>query len=390
MLIFLTLGNFMNSSYSPLNTFIQRDFFLDSIQVGFITSAIFLGSITVSFISGFFVDRLGPYSALKVAYGVMALGALIITFSTSYLMLIAGYFAIGFGYGVVTPSTNSAIMKEYQPNHTSKMGIKQAGVPLGAAVSVLILSPIAFENSLSAAFLTILASSASIFLIIPRERGYHRNKEGSGRYFTEFLGAAKNKSLLFISGTIIFMSWAQQSLLAFFVLFEQSKGFGVELAETLLITLLIGSVIGRLFWGFMGDRIPGKSRITLLSLVIALSGILFIMLNLTDHSLIVAGILAFLIGMNAIGWNSTYVTMVSEIAPRTKVGLFSGISFVIIGLGTVVGTPASGAIIRYTTSYTILWTVLGISLLFVSLVFIIIGKKFFRGIDGAGTMKDSL
>lgn len=383
MLIFLTLGNFMNASYSPLNTFIQSHFLIDTVEVGLITSAIFIGSITVSFISGYFVDRFGPYSALKISFGVMSLGAVIIVFSSSYIMLILGYYAVGFGYGIVTPSTNSAIMKEYQPNHSSRMGIKQAGVPTGAALSAIVLAVLALHFSLLVAFITVFVVGAAVFITIPKEKEHKYERTANTRYFSEFLKAAKNRSLVFISGTIIFMSWAQQSLLSFFVLFEESEGFSRGLAEVVLIVLLIGSIFGRLFWGFMGDRILGKSRIKLLSLIMALSGFFFVLLNFSDHSFIIAGIFAFMVGMNAVGWNSTYVTMVSEIAPKTKVGLFSGFSFVIIGFGTVFGTPLSGFIKEYTNSFQVLWSVIGIALIVVSIFFVIIGRKFFRGIDEA-------
>lgn len=388
MLIFLTLGNFLNSSYSPLAPFIKTQFALNSVEVGLITSAIFIGSMTVSFISGFFVDRLGPFNALKMAFGLMSLGALIIVFSQSYFMLIFGYYFIGFGYGIVTPSTNSSIMKEYKGNHASKMGIKQAGVPVGATLSAIVLTLVALHFTLLSAFISILIVAVAIFIIMPREKGHVYSREIGKGYFSDFLKGITNRSLVFVSGTIIFMSWAQQSLLTFFALFEESKGFGIEIAELLLITMLIGSTFGRLFWGFMGDRMLGGSRIKMLSLIIALSGILFLVLNLTDHFFAVAAAIAFLIGMNAIGWNSTYVTIVSEIAPKTKVGLFSGISFVIIGLGTIVGTPISGAI-HDSTSYTVLWTVLGFALIIVSLLFATIGSRYFKGIDGRNSSQSS-
>ncbi len=161
-LLFMTLGNFAVSAYSPLAPFIKSRFLLSSAELGLITSVIFTGSFVMSSLAGFFVDRLGKNSAIKISFVLMAAGSLIAAISRNYAELISGFFTIGFGYGIVTPSTNSLVMGAYYPRHARAMGIKQSGVPLGAAMAAVSLPLIAIHVSLEAALFVIAAVSLII------------------------------------------------------------------------------------------------------------------------------------------------------------------------------------------------------------------------------------
>lgn len=375
MLAFMTLGNLNNSSYSPLDTFIKSTYSLSSTEVGVITSVVFIGAFIISLLSGFLVDRLGPNTAIKISFSIIATGSAVIFFSVNYPGLLAGYFLIGFGYGTMVPATNSAMMKEYYPHHARGMGVKQSGVPIGAALSVGILPVIALTFSLKASFLVMILIATTLAIITPRERlSPSRTRIGKG-YIRDLLSASKNKSLLSVEIGVVFLSWGQQTLLTFFVIFEETRGIPVLLAEVLLIVLFAGSVFGRNFWAMMSDRIFRSNRVHTLSLIMAISGALFLVFILEGSYYPVAVLLSFFLGMNAVGWNSAYVTVISEIAPRNKVGLFSGVSIMFTGLGTIIGTPISGKISDL-FAFSNMWLVLGSSLLVMSVVFLFAAGKF--------------
>lgn len=377
MLLFMTLGNFSNSSYSPLAPFIKNSFLLSSAELGLITSSIFIGTVTVSLFSGLLVDRLGPYTAMRISFAIIGAGAAVIFLAPSYPVLIAGYFSIGFGYGVITPSSNSVTMEEYYPNHAPMMGIKQSGVPLGLLISVIILPIIALQYSLRGSFLIMLVIAAAIVILLPREKHRNSGKNLRKGYLKDLLSAGKNRAVLSVATAVIFLSWGQQTLLTFFILFQQSRGIPLGIAEIFLILLLLGSIFGRLFWAYVSDRIFKKNRVRTLSLIMAISGLLFVLFTLSSDYYPVAAAFSFIIGMNAVGWNSNYVTVISEIAPRARIGLFSGASLVLTGMGTIIGTPLSG-VIRDSISFNLMWTVLGSSLIIMSLVFLFLGGKYVK------------
>lgn len=377
MLLFMTLGNFSNSSYSPLAPFIKNSYVLTSAELGLITSSIFIGTVTVSFFSGLLVDRLGPYTALRISFAIMASGAAVIFIADSYPVLIAGYFSIGLGYGIITPSTNSVTMDSYYPKHAPMMGIKQSGVPLGLMFSVVLLPFLALRYSLKISFLIMFLIAISIALILPREKHTSEGVSLRKGYLKDLLKAGRDKAVLSVAASVIFLSWGQQTLLTFFIIFQESKGVPLGIAEIFLMLLLVGSIFGRLFWAFFSDRVFHRNRVRTLSLIMALSGLLFILFNFSSSYYPIAALFSFVIGMNAVGWNSNYVTVISEIAPRAKVGLFTGASFVFTGLGTIIGTPLSG-LIRDSASFFEMWIILGSALLVMSMIFLLVGGKFVR------------
>lgn len=368
------MGNFTNSSYAPLAHFIKGSFILSEAAVGLITSAAFAGSMSIALVSGLIVDNLGPKKTLKMSYGFLAAGALLAYFSNTYYMLIAAYFIIGFGYGMVTPATNSAIMDGYYPSHTSPMGIKQSGVPMGTILATIALPLIVLHYSLRLAFLFLFIITAIIGIFIKGEKSYQGSLKSGEKVFHHVRVILKDRRLLILSLLTAFLSWGQQAVFTFFVLFIGSRNFYVLVAENMFIVLLIGSVIGRLTWPTVTQRLFGGHRIKNYSLIIFFIAISFIVLPFVAFSIIEVVAMAFLLGFTAVAWNSNYVTIVSEIAPKGNVGTYSGISMMFISIGSIIGTPISGYIVDVTGSFSIMWIVLGSSLLIVSAVFLSIGS----------------
>ena len=79
--------------------------------------------------------------------------------------------------------------------------------------------------------------------------------------------------------------------------------------------------------------------------------------------------MAVAIGFTAVAWNSNYVTLISEIAPKGSVGTYSGTSMTIISMGSIVGTPLSGYLVDATGGeFSIMWMFLGSVLMIVALI----------------------
>ena len=379
-LLFMTLGNFNDSAYSPLAPFIKSDFLLSSAQLGLITSFIFIGSLTMSSMTGYFVDRLGRNTALKIAFGMMALGSLVAGSAQNYPEIVSGFFIIGFGYGIVTPSTNSSVMAAYYPHHARSMGIKQSGVPLGAALAALALPLVALHFSLRDALILMALISGVLAIGIARDIRPDGSK-GSGKgYVREFFSTWRNRLLLLVSLPVAFLSWGQQSLLTYFVVYMRFRGFPIIGSEILLAVLLAGSVAGRLFWVNLSERMFSRNRSRMIAMIMLIAGLLFITFSLMAGNILEAGVMAFVLGMSAIGWNSTYVTLISEIAPRDRIGLFSGVSLMMISLGTILGTPLSGTVVDL-ISYDAMWRLIGLFLLLMSLTVALMQRYIARHIS---------
>lgn len=366
-MILQIMGNFTNSSYAPLTHFIKLGFLLNEASVGLITSAVFIGSMSIAFLSGLIVDSLGPHRTMKISYGILSAGSILAYFSQSYFLLIGAYYLIGAGYGMVTPATNSTIMDRFYPHHTSPMGIKQSGVPIGTILAAIALPLLALHYSLRFAFLALFFITAIIAILIRGEK----NGALGRRDREKTRGAAKrvfrDRRVLIISAITAFLSWGQQSVFTYFVLYVTSISYQVLIAETLFIVLLVGSVVGRIIWPSITIRLFGGHRLRNYSLIMALAGLSLFAFPNVGGSIYAIVPMAAAIGFTAVAWNSNYVTLISEIAPRGNVGTYSGTSMMIISLGSIVGTPLSGFIVDASGGeFSIMWMFLGSALMVVA------------------------
>ena len=370
IMILQLLANFTNNSYAPLSIFIKGTFQINSVQLGFITSSVFLGSLLAANIGGIMVDRLGSMTALKICFFLLSLGSLVAFTAQTYIVVVFGYIIIGFGYGIVTPATNSAIINTYYPKHAVPMGVKQAGVPIGAALSALVLPIIAIKFSLKDAFLAMVALAFVIAVII-RRSGIMPRHERTGKQFNRtFLKALRNRNLVMISIVAIFLSLGQQSIFTYFVVFLKFRGYEVFFSELMLAVMLAGAVAGRVVWPLLSQYVFHASQRLVLLVIVVLSGIMLILVPLEASEWYFASIGSFFLGFTAVAWNSTYVTIISEEAPRESVGVYSGVAMSIMYTGVIVGTPLYGYIIDSMT-YTAMWRTAGSLLLVVSAVLLL-------------------
>ncbi|EQD69920.1 major facilitator superfamily MFS_1 [mine drainage metagenome] len=238
------------------------------------------------------------------------------------------------------------------------MGIKQTGVPIGSIAAVTALPLVAITFGIRWPFLILFITSIIIAVAV-RSGSRLTSPFNLHSYLKDLFSAARDRRLLTYSAFSTVMSWGQQTGLTFYVLFFESKGFPLFSAEILLGSFLVGAIFGRIFWARLGYRIHGGSRWHATSLIMSLSGSLYILLILVPHDLILLMPYSVFLGMNAAGWNSTFVTAVSEMAGKEKVGLYSGVALITLSLGTIIGTPISGFIRDTTHSYFLMWIILG-------------------------------
>ena len=371
----IALGNFIDSSYAPLAPFIKNYYILTATQVGLITSILFIGSSSVSVFTGFLVDRMGYHNAMKLSFGIMALGSTILFSYRDYAVLLAGFYFIGFGYGILTPATNSQVMKEYYPDHLTRMGIKQAGVPMGAALAAIVIPLVVIKVGIPHIYLLIIAMAAIMLIVMPLRKTVNKDKFQLGKYIREMFETARDRYLLLIGFSALFMSWSQQSVMTYYVLYFRNIKFGTLIAESFLYSVLISAIFGRILWTRLGNRLFSQNHIKTFSLIMISSAAVAILLPYFSSDIYTAYVFSVFVGITVISWNGVFVSMTSEIAPSGKVGMYSGMGILLISSGTIIGTPISGLIIDHFHSYNLMWMVMGITVMVVGIVLFIISNK---------------
>ncbi len=373
-LSFVILGNLIFTSYSPMEPIFKARYNLTSTELGIITSFIFLGSMSMALLTGFFVDRIGRKNSIKISFLILSIGSIIISIFHSYYSIIIGYYILGFGYGIITPATNSLIMKAYYPEHSRFMGIKQSGVPVGAAFSAIVLPVIAIRFSIEILYFVIFILGIIIFILVKSDK-IIRQKRIKEPYIKQLWSMKKNKLLIYVSLSAISLSLGQQTLLTYYVVFAKYKGFSLISGEILLACVFIGAVIGRIMWLRLNEKLFNKNRAVMLSFIMFLTTLSFLFLIFFVKILFLMIILSIFSGICAIGWNGMYVTLISEMSSEGNVGLFSGFSMMIMTIGPFFGVPLLGLLLDY-TNYFYLWSIMALIMLIAAIFIFLIRHSF--------------
>ncbi|KAH7142933.1 putative monocarboxylate permease [Dactylonectria estremocensis] len=116
-----------------------------------------------------------------------------------------------------------------------------------------------------------------------------------------------------------------------------------DLAQYLLPILNAGSLFGRLFSGFLGDKI---GRYNVFIVVCYLSGIWILALWLPDTS--DAAIIAFavLFGFFSGAYVALITPLIMQISPIAEIGFRSGIVLFVTAIGGLTTNPINGAIME--------------------------------------------
>lgn len=362
--------------YVPLIPFMEVEFGLNKIQIGWMTSAVFLGSSLIAIPSGLITDKFGSQKSLFMFSLLILFVILAFYISNSFSLILVLLFLLGTGYGGITPGTNKSIMENFnQYNRGTAMGIKQMGVTLGSTVGTLVLPILAnqfgWRNSLlSIAILLILICLFHFKVLEKKEVNYQKINL---IHTTKVL--LKNKKLLQIIFIIIFFIWVQLSVMTYLVLYlNESRGVPLSFALICLALLQFGGVIGRAGWGFVSDQFFNQQRGIVLALIGLISGILMITLIIIPNNfqLIFVATLSLFLGITTQGWNGIFVLMISEVVKREQIGLASGIGLAVVYLGAIFGTPLSGWLIDITGQFEIMWIICGCIIFLTGLLTIIL------------------
>ena len=113
---------------------------VDAASVGIITSLIYLTSVLSAYFAGWLLTKISPKSLSHLCILLSSIGILIMSIPNPYIICL-GALIIGLGYGPITPAS-SAILNEITPDRIRALifSIKQSGVPIGGALSLIHIS----------------------------------------------------------------------------------------------------------------------------------------------------------------------------------------------------------------------------------------------------------
>lgn len=317
---------------------------IDAAMLGLFPAAVFAVGMATVVWGGTLVGRFGSFGVARLAMlavaGSMGLAALAAEYG-AVPFLLAGVL-LAFAFGPETPASSALLGRLATPAQRPLVfSIRQTGNQLGALVGSLALPLLATTIDPRLGYLVIagIAVAAAVLFSAMAGRYDHLTHDAGGRRvrLVEALGIVRrDPQMLRLALAAGPYSAMQMVLNTYFVTFAvETLDIPYVIAGLVMAAAQAGGLLGRLGWGLAGLRLFVPGRIV--------AGLGFGMaaastaLALAGEALPVPalGVLMFLFGLTASGWNGVFLAEVARLAPAARVAEATGAILVPSFLGLV-------------------------------------------------------
>jgi MFS family permease len=348
----LAAGTFAIAAIGTLAPKLEADVGLSRVEVGFLTSLVFIGSMLSSRRAGRLTDSFGAARVLGLALVGFAAAMAIAAVAPDVAVLMLAVLGAGIAYGGVNPPTNVVVAGRLARRLGFFLSLKQSGVPLGGLLAGLALPPVAvafgWRWAFGLAVLVCLATAALAPLL--RNAAVLRSSVGA------WSDPGRDRRRLLVVGAFGFvMSGTQWTFLTYLSLYlTGTHGFSLaEAGLALAIAQGLGAV-GRLLWGHLSDA---EGRRVPILLAMASLALVSLALLASDPGTAAIWPVVAVSGFAIVGWNGAYHALVAESAGPGRVGRASGEALFFVFGGAVALPPLLGLLTDATGSWRLLWTV---------------------------------
>lgn len=369
--LFLATGTLsqMAASLAQQGTIVLGVFFaalysLDLSQMGEVIAAMTLGWVVSGLFIGTLVDLYGPRRVLFVGTLVLTcecfwLGVVVSLTGTVILL-----FLLGVSLGTVPLSGTKAVMMAWpRERRGMPIGIRQMGVPLGSMLAALTLPSLAGRVGLHSIYFgmsALLLVCGLIFCAVLPPRAPtplskaqpHLRLRGESRVIVAPVSAG------------FLLAWGQYSILTYTIpLLHGWSGMSLTLAGLALALAQVGGGVGRVFFGWLSDRMGGRPENVLQLTALSGAGLAVALMTLPRHpSFLVVAALWLVLGVMMVGWNALILTWVGQRVSEGNAGGAMGFTTSAILLGATVCTPVFGWIVEISGTYRAGWLTLALIL----------------------------
>jgi MFS transporter, ACS family, hexuronate transporter len=355
---------YMNiSSLGILAPFIKEEFHLSSFQIGFLISALSIGSSLSQMPAGLLTDFTGVRRMLTLAIG--SIGVLLVLFSLapSYEIALLIILIHGAATGIVGPATSKSVLDWFpSAGRATAMGVKQTGVNFGGIFAGLLLPALAIALSWRRGLLAVgLVEAVLAFLIyrLAKESPLRADVPPGPLAWKKILHMAMRRDMLILGGISFCFMASQFCFSTYLILFlTQEMHYSIVRAgQWFAISFLVGAA-GRILWSLASDYwLAGRRKgvLGLIALILFLSSLALGTISLVPvvSPLLAVAMLAF--GISGIGWNAIYLTLVGESVDMESTGLATGVGYFYGFLGSLIAPPLFGLVVDTTDAYGYAW-----------------------------------
>ena len=325
---------------------------------GWVAGACGLGSIWFYMSNHAITPALGPMRTLQLGVGILLLGVGLCQ-TAFFPLILLGALLIGFGYSSSTPA-GSQIVADHAPREywSTLFSLRQAGVPLGGVIAGALGGWLLTDISWRTAFTTIAVITACFALpLVLAPRSYNEGRPRKafriGGVFAPSNLLRPFRALRLAPGlprlVLVCVGFAvvQSAVFSFFVIYlHDGLGYGLAVAGTLFAILQGASVMGRIVFGLVADRV-GSPRPVLMVLAAFSSIACLLLANLGPELpfIVLIGV-ALIVGVSVATWNGLYLAEAASMAPPEAVSEATAGTTFFVFLTYTVTPPLFGILIK--------------------------------------------
>jgi len=361
------------------------------IMAGFTVFFVTMG--VVSPLVGRFVDRFGARQVIPLGALIMGLGFVVVSRMSDLYLFYLGYVLIGTGAAGMGQVPSSTIVSHwFKKRRGTAIGFMAAGLGAGGLIAPFVGNIIAgsgFRAAYMAMAIIIWAVAIPLGAIVvrtrPSEMGLY--PDGDTTPPTDENGRAKEVTITGISlhqamhtrtFWLIVISFfpacfASMGLIQAPVPFLQDIGYPLQTAAAALAAISIGSGIGKVFFGWLCDKIQPKYAWAIGQTLMAISVLILLTIK-GDSPVAIIWAYSLLLGFGVGSWLPTLSMLTSTNFGLLFYGAIFGILNLVQSLGTATGPFFAGAM--YDATGTYYWAFVTFGVLFaISIPAILLAKK---------------
>jgi MFS family permease len=368
---------------SVLAPAVAHEFGAEAQHVGWLVSIAYFAAMLGGLLCGGLSRRYGSVRMSQAAMLAMGLALALCAYTNPLALLVAGLL-LGVGYGIPNP-TAAEILSRHSPRDRRGLffSIKQTGVPLGVAITGVILPALVTILDWQSAVLLMATLLVAGALAIGRTR---RTLDGDGpaqataRLDTERADSAPGVLFVLVNNVwwpllevltqpalrrlalaSLAYACAQVAYLSFLVsLLKIEHGMSLALAAGLLSASQLVSVIARVGWGYVSDKWVDPGRLLgILGVGMAASLLLLAGAPADTPWQGILGI-TVLCAATTVAWNGVfYADLVRHVAPG-EVTRTTGATQFMTFLGGMGGAAGFAALVSAADSYSAAFSVMAV------------------------------
>ncbi len=338
---------------------LQHDLGIGAAELGLLVSAAQLAPLAGLLVAGELLDRFDERWVVGAGAAVVGVALVAGVVAPGYAALLAVLVVVGAGYSTVQPGGSKSVAAWFDASQRgAALGIRQAGLPLGAAVAAASLPVVTAAHGWRAGMAlggVVALAGAAAFLVL------YRRPAGQGEVVREVAGrgAVLRDPVLrtaVVAGVALVSVHTGIGLFSALHLHE-SAGLSPGAAALVLVGVQVAGAAGRVGLAAWSDRARSRQVVVTVSLVAVVAGFA-LLLTPAGRSPVAAGILFGWLGFFGIGWLGPWVALVTEAAPAGRTGFALGLVMTVNQVAVVAAPPLLGLLRDATGGFTAVWAVL--------------------------------